>query len=73
MIMDTIIGGVAFVIDVQSPKKGSIWYTASWECKLCGAKSEVSEASKQNTDAGAISAARSQADRHVEYKHKPTS
>jgi hypothetical protein len=68
--MDTTIDGVAFTIDIQHKKK-SLWYTATWECKLCGAKGDVSESQKQNTYAGASAAASGRARRHVEEKHKP--
>ena len=69
--MDTTIDGVGFVIEVQPPKKKSLWYTATWECTLCRATGDVSEFQKQNTYGGARTAATGRAKRHVEERHKP--
>ena len=71
--MDTTIDGVVFTIEIQDPKKKSLWWTATWVCKLCGAKGEVNEFRKQNTYGGASGAATGGARRHVEDKHKATS
>ena len=71
--MDTTLDGIVFTIEIQDPKKKSIWWTATWKCKSCGAKGDVSESDKQNSYGGANSAATGRALRHVEEKHKPTS
>ena len=45
--MDTPIDGGVFTIEIQWPNKKSLWYTATRECKSCGARGDVSEFEKQ--------------------------
>lgn len=68
--MSTTIGEVEFIIEIHEPRRRSPWFTATWECKSCGARGVVSESNKQNTYGGASNAATGEARWHVKDVHK---
>lgn len=52
------------------PVPKSIWYEAEWKCTKCGMTGRIYAYEKQNTDAGAFSAAQGRAKKHIQDMHQ---